>query len=90
MTTLKIAGGELTTENALSSYGQPVFVFEGVAYGMADGIDLGEQALDFLRYPTAMDHVSTYHLCNTAECAQLPIDQYNMLAKFIGLPLAHD
>lgn len=37
-----VANGELTTEHAASSYGLPVFVVRGEAYGPADIYMLGD------------------------------------------------
>jgi hypothetical protein len=36
----------LTTDHAASSYGQPVLVWDGVAYGPDDVIDYGDVAQD--------------------------------------------
>jgi hypothetical protein len=83
-----LAAGTLTTEHAASSYGQPVLVVAGQAYGQQDQIDLGPEALDFLRYPTAAEHVAGWHAAHMDECRRLPVEEYNLIAKFIGLPVA--
>lgn len=41
MTTINLQYGVLTNEHSSSSYGQPVLVYEGVAHGPADMMDLG-------------------------------------------------
>ncbi len=82
-----IANGVLTTEHAASSYGQPVFVANGVAHGQMDMVDLGSDALDFLRYQPAAKHVeSTYFL----RPSSFTMDEYNLIAKFCGLSAAHE
>jgi len=40
---------ELTTENSASSYGVPVLVIDGVAYGALDKIPNGEIAFYFIQ-----------------------------------------
>ena len=41
MTTIALVYGVLTNEHAASSYGQPVMLYEGVAHGADDMVDLG-------------------------------------------------
>lgn len=78
---------ELTTDNAASSYNMPVLVFNGIAYGPGDKLPLGEFA-EWLGDNDAKTCVFNFWRLNQADIAALPIDQYNMVAKFCGEPLS--
>ena len=94
MATIKIVTGlcevELTTDHSASSYGQPVLIKDGLAYGQNDLIDLGNGAVEFLRCPTAAEHVARWAVSHWREFTRLPFAQYNLVANFINLPLAHE
>jgi len=80
-----IAYGVLTTDHAASSYGQPVFIAGGIAHGQADIVDLGEDAIDFLRYQPAAKLVESAYFLRPEDFSGA---EYALIAKFCGLNAA--
>lgn len=85
----------LTTERPESSYGMPVLVIDDVAYGRADQLPTTEDNADFAGLfdnddNTAAGWVRHDWRIRTHEISKLPVEEYNLIAKFIGLDLAHD
>lgn len=85
----------LTTARPESSYGMPVLVLDGVAYGQADVLPMTADQSEFAQFLSAEDYTARGAVMRdwkirTGEIAKLPTAEYNLIAKFIGLDLAHD
>lgn len=87
MSTLNIADGVLTNEHAACSYRQPVFIFNGIAHGQSDHVDLGEECLDFLRFQPAANHVELHYRLSLGghDPRKYTNDEYALISKFCGL-----
>lgn len=91
-TTININGNTqavLTTEHSASSYAMPVLVIDGIAYGQSDLLPQLSGSLFGEEHETAKSAVHQDWMARTAEIAKLPTAEYNLVAKFIGLDLAH-
>lgn len=89
MTTTKIEislgrTAELTTDRAESSYGQPVLVVDGVAFGAADVMEVtGFEPL--FGAQTAGKAVENYCYGNLTKLAKLPYEEYELFGKFLKM-----
>ena len=80
-----IGNGTLTAEHPASSYGQPVFIFNGVAYRSDERIDLGPVEFECLRYPVASRHVEAAYFLGVGKNSDTTLEEYNMIAQFANL-----
>lgn len=77
---IAIANGTLTTEHESASFSKPVFIFGDVAYG-PDSLISGAG--------NAGDIVAKAYSQNADEERRFSVAEYNMIARFAGLPLAN-
>jgi hypothetical protein len=80
----------LTTDHPASSYGMPLLIYKGIAYGQDDFLPLGEFA-EFLGDNTARHSVEMhYGFCvGDGRARKMPKNEYNLIAKFLQMRLAH-
>lgn len=82
---ITIAGGILTTEHEAASFTSPVFIFGGVGYEPGGQMDGGSSS----GKQNVSDIVAKAYSLDSEQGRKFSVAEYNMIARFAGLPLAN-